>query len=79
MRKVEVQLGVPEWLEDSEDCKAAEVQDFYTISFCSRDIEEECMSVHATCLCYLAAATEAWLTGKSIDEVRAIMENHNHE
>jgi hypothetical protein len=77
-RSVRVYIGRPEGLEDSdleEEEQHLSPDECFTIEF-TEDGGEEGFSAQTVCLCALSAATMAWLTGKSEEEVQAIMVDH---
>jgi hypothetical protein len=81
-RSVSVYIGRPPGLEDADvhEEQTVSPDECFTIMF-AEDGGEEGFSAQVVCLCSLNAATEAWLTGKSEDEVQAIMvgdEGHTH-
>lgn len=77
-RRVSVYIGRPDGLEDediqaeADEVHTASPDECYTIEFVEEG-EEEGFMAQVVCLCSLTAATEAWLNGKSMEEVQAVM------
>jgi hypothetical protein len=76
-RSVRVYIGRPEGLEDSdvENDQIASPDECFSIDF-TEDGGEEGFTAQTTCLCTLSVAAEAWLTGKTEEEVQEIMAGH---
>lgn len=78
-RSVRVYIGRPEGLEDADvDKDTVSPDECFTIEF-SEEGGEEGFTAQCVCLCSLNVATEAWLTGKSEEEVQqAMVGDHGH-
>lgn len=72
MRQVAITIGPPVLYQPPQ---AGGFQDCFCI--CFTDSADDGFTAQAACLCTLSEATEAWLTGKSAEEVQALMAGHD--
>lgn len=65
--------------DDPEDRRdTALLADHYCINFVEEGSEDG-FTAHTNCLCVLAGATEGWLMGNTVEEIKEIMTGHAGE
>jgi hypothetical protein len=77
-RRVSVYIGRPPGLKDEEGQEEGQPfspDECFSVDFMEEGGDEG-FTAQTVCLCTLNAATEAWLTGKSDDEVMEIFASH---